>query len=57
VFEAEPRVDVGLVGLTNVVMTPHIGSAEERYRREMTAMVSANVAAVLEGKAPPNRVV
>ncbi|MFI4897749.1 MAG: 2-hydroxyacid dehydrogenase [Phycisphaerales bacterium JB059] len=57
VFEEEPRVHEGLVGLSNVVMTPHIGSAEERYRREMTAMVSATVAAALRGEAPPNRVV
>ncbi len=57
VFESEPRVDVGLVGLTSVVMTPHIGSAEDRYRREMAAMACANVAAVLGGREAPNRVV
>ncbi|MEZ6244335.1 MAG: D-glycerate dehydrogenase [Phycisphaerales bacterium] len=57
VFEKEPRVHPGLVGLKNVVMTPHIGSAEDRYRREMTAMACANVAAVLEGREPANRVV
>lgn len=57
VFEKEPRVHPGLVGLKNVVMTPHIGSAEDRYRREMAAMACANVAAVLAGREPPNRVV
>ena len=57
VFEREPRVHEGLVGLTNVVMTPHIGSAEERYRREMASMACENVRAVLEGRGAPNRVV
>ncbi len=57
VFEHEPRVHEGLVGLKNVVMTPHLGSAEDRYRREMAAMACANVAAVLRGDEPPNRVV
>ena len=57
VFEREPRVHEGLVGLANVVMTPHIGSAEERYRREMASMACANVAAVLAGREAPNRVV
>lgn len=57
VFEGEPAVHEGLVELKNVVMTPHIGSAEERFRREMTAMACANVAAVLDGREPPNRVV
>lgn len=57
VFEREPKVHEGLVGLENVVMTPHIGSAEDRYRREMASMACANVAAVLEGREAPNRVV
>ncbi len=57
VLEKEPRVHPGLVGLKNVVMTPHIGSAEDRYRREMAAMACANVAAVLRGEEPANRVV
>jgi len=57
VFEREPAVHDGLLSLTNVVMTPHIGSAEERFRREMTSMACANVGAVLDGREPPNRVV
>lgn len=57
VFEREPAVHAGLVGLDNVVMTPHIGSGEERWRREMTRMASGNVAAVLGGREPANRVV
>ena len=57
VFENEPEVHPGLVGLDNVTMMPHIGSAEERYREEMTAMVSANAAAILAGDRPPNAVI
>lgn len=56
VYEFEPKVSEELLGLPNVVLTPHIGSAEEKYRLEMTRMVSANAAAILAGQAPPNRV-
>ena len=56
VFEREPTVHPGLVGLDNVVMTPHIGSAERRYREMMTQMVATNAAAILAGEEPPNRV-
>lgn len=56
VFEDEPRVHPGLIGLDNVVLTPHIGSAAGRYRELMTEMVKANVMAVLRGEKPPNLV-
>ncbi len=57
VFEREPRVHAGLVGLDNVVMTPHVGSAEDRFRREMTRMACESVSAVLNGREPAFRVV
>jgi glyoxylate reductase len=56
VFEHEPKIHEGLLDLDNVVMTPHIGSAEVRYREEMTKMVAENAAAILGGRTPPNRV-
>jgi len=56
VFEREPEVHPGLLGLDNVVMAPHIGSAEVRYREMMTHMVAENAGAILAGKEPPNRV-
>lgn len=56
VFEDEPRVHPGLLGLDNCVLTPHIGSAEDKFRRMMTEMVSENAAAILAGAEPPNRV-
>ena len=57
VFEAEPRVHPDLVGLENVVMTPHFGSANRRSREAMTELCARNVGAVLRGEAPPARVV
>lgn len=56
VYEHEPKLHPELAGLENVVLTPHIGSAELRYREMMTEMVVANVTAVLEGREPPNRI-
>ena len=56
VFEEEPRIHPLLRELDNVVLSPHIGSAERRYREEMTAMVCRNAAAILAGEPPPNRV-
>ena len=56
VFEKEPVVHPGLIGLKNVVLTPHIGSAEIRWRNAMTEMVCNNVHAVLAGQEPPNRI-
>ncbi|TVQ63714.1 MAG: D-glycerate dehydrogenase [Phycisphaerales bacterium] len=56
VFEREPEVHDGLKGLSNVVMTPHIGSAERKYREMMTAMVGENAGAILRGDEVPNRV-
>jgi glyoxylate reductase len=57
VFEREPVVNPELVGLTNAVLTPHIGSGAKRYREMMTEMVVANAAAVVMGREAPNRVV
>jgi lactate dehydrogenase-like 2-hydroxyacid dehydrogenase len=56
VFEHEPRVHPDLLGLDNVVLTPHIGSAERRYREMMTQLACANAAAIIAGREPPNRV-
>ena len=57
VFEKEPIVHEGLKTLSNCVLSPHIGSAEEKYRRLMAQIVTHNAAAILAGKEPPNRVV
>jgi lactate dehydrogenase-like 2-hydroxyacid dehydrogenase len=57
VYENEPAVHPGLVACDRVVLTPHIGSAEARWRLAMTEMVKASVSAVFDGEEPPNRVV
>ncbi len=56
VFEDEPRVHPSIVESEHAVLTPHIGSAEEKYRLLMTEMVSENARAILAGKEPPNRI-
>jgi len=50
VFEEEPKVHPGLLGLTNVVMAPHIASASLDTRIAMSTLAVKNCLAVLEGK-------
>jgi len=57
VYEEEPFISQELLDLPNVVLLPHVGSATHEARRAMSIMVGRNVAAVLEGKEPPNVVV
>ena len=57
VTEPEPLPrDHPLLGLDNLVITPHLGSAAERSRRRMAEMAAGNLAAGLEGRALPWRV-
>ncbi len=56
VYEDEPRVHPRLLGLSNVVLLPHIGSATYETRVKMGMMVVENITAALAGKEPPNRV-
>lgn len=57
VYEKEPAVHPGLIGLPNCVLTPHVGSGEEKYRRIMGEMAFASARAVLAGEQVPHRVV
>jgi gluconate 2-dehydrogenase len=60
VFEGEPRVHPDLLAVSNVVLTPHIGSATEATRRAMANLAADNLIAGLgEGPQaghPPNPV-
>ncbi len=56
VFEGEPRINPEYIGLANVVLTPHIGSASRATRLTMCRTAADNMAAVLEGREPRNPV-
>jgi glyoxylate reductase len=56
VFHDEPRIGPRLQALPNVVMTPHIGSADGITRRAMADMAVDAVLACLEGREVANRV-
>ncbi len=56
VFEREPEVHPALMGLPNVVLSPHIASASSDTRLKMANLAVDNCLAVLEGKTPPTPV-
>ena len=56
VFEREPEVHEGLLGLDNAVLIPHLGSATVETRTAMANLAATNCLAVLDGREPPNPV-
>jgi glyoxylate reductase len=56
VFADEPRVPEQLLGLPNVVLTPHIASATAETRAAMTRVLVDNVLAYGRGEPLPNEV-
>jgi lactate dehydrogenase-like 2-hydroxyacid dehydrogenase len=57
VFEREPLpADSPLISLSNVVLTPHIGSATRETRKAMAELAIQNMRTALSGKRPPNLV-
>ncbi len=54
VFEFEPKVMPGLLGLDNVILTPHIASATEETRAKMSELAATNIIEALEGRTPPS---
>jgi glyoxylate reductase len=56
VFADEPRVPERLLGLPNVVLTPHIASATVETRAAMTRVLVDNVLAFLRDEPLPNAI-
>jgi gluconate 2-dehydrogenase len=54
VFENEPTFNPALLELTNVVLTPHIGSSSRPTRMAMAATAANNLITALTGRVPPN---
>ena len=52
VYEHEPKIHPDLVGLDNVVLSPHIGTATRETRTAMAELAVSNVVAVLGGRPP-----
>ncbi len=51
VFDGEPAVPAELIGMENVVLTPHIASSTHETRRAMADLVYDNLRAHFDGKA------
>ena len=54
VFEHEPKVSAELRRMKNVVLNPHLGSADVETREQMANIVVDNIEALLAGRMPPN---
>jgi glyoxylate reductase len=52
VFENEPQIEPELLKMDNVILTPHIASATNLCRNEMSALVAQNIIEFFEGKMP-----
>lgn len=52
VYEHEPKVHEALLGLENVVLVPHLGSATRETRTAMADLAVSNILAVLAGESP-----
>jgi glyoxylate reductase len=54
VYEEEPRVHPGLLASPRALLLPHLGSATAATRLRMAELAAGGVAAVLDGRRPPN---
>ncbi len=57
VYENEPQVHRDLLGLENVVLAPHLGSATLETRSAMSLLVAENILAFVHGRELPNPVI
>ncbi len=53
VYEHEPRIEPDLLGLENVVLSPHLGSATVETRMAMAELAARNAIAALRGEDLP----
>ncbi|MGB8813505.1 MAG: D-glycerate dehydrogenase [Paracoccaceae bacterium] len=56
VYEFEPKVPAALIGLENVTLLPHLGTAALEVRQAMGLMAVDNLIAFFDGRDPPNKV-
>lgn len=56
VYEHEPELAKGLVGLPNIVITPHIASASDETRAKMAQSSAQSVIDFLAGEVPENKI-
>ena len=56
VYDAEPNIDPELIGMENVILTPHIASATWEAREKMGEQAVAAILDTLAGKKPENLV-
>ena len=56
VYEGEPALHPDLLAVSNVVLTPHIGSATVATRHAMASLAANNLIAALTGGRPPTPV-
>lgn len=57
VYEREPEIESRLLGMKNVVLAPHIGSATDEARDGMARLAATNVLRFFQHGDPPHRVV
>jgi len=56
VYENEPELPNALLGLDNVVLLPHLGSATKETRTAMGMRVVGNLNAFFNGEEPPDKI-
>lgn len=54
VYEEEPQVHPDLVGLENVILTPHVASASVATRSRMSELAARNLVEGVMGRRPPS---
>ncbi|MBC6982795.1 D-glycerate dehydrogenase [Caulobacter sp. 17J80-11] len=57
VYENEPVIHPDLIGLPNVVLLPHLGSATVEARVDMGERVILNIKTLQDGHRPPDRII